>query len=90
MRSRGKRNNFPLRGYLFLVCAAFFTALSYIFGKFVNNEYDPETTVFFWFLSAFFVSIIVVILVPSQRTELRSFGKYIPIFFYRLLLCNLN
>ena len=82
MKSTRKKNSFPLRGYLFLVCSAFFTALSYIFGKSVNNESDPETTVFFWFLSAFFISIFIVILVPSQRSELKSFGKYISIFFY--------
>ncbi len=69
---------------------AFFTALSYIFGKAVDNDLDPETTVFFWFLGAFFLSIFVSILVPSQRSEIRNVGKYVSIFFYSSLVTSIG
>ena len=71
---------YPLRGYIFLVGTAFFTALSYVFGKAVNKDLNPETVVFFWFFGAFFFSIFAVMLIPSQRTELRYLRNYVTIF----------
>ena len=73
---------YPLRGYFFLVGTAFFTALSYVFGKAVNKDLYPETVTFFWFFGAFFFSIFTVMLVPSQRTELRYIRKYLTIFLF--------
>ncbi|MGH7800102.1 MAG: DMT family transporter [Thermodesulfobacteriota bacterium] len=73
---------YPLRGYFFLVGTAFFTALSYVFGKAVNKDLNPETVTFFWFFGAFFFSIFTVMLVPSQRTELRYIRKYLTIFLF--------
>lgn len=71
---------YPLRGYIFLVGTAFFTALSYVFGKAVNKDLNPETVIFFWFFGAFFFSIFAVMLIPSQRTELRYLRNYVTIF----------
>ncbi len=71
---------YPLRGYIFLVGTAFFTALSYVFGKAVNKDLNPETVTFFWFFGAFFFSIFAVMLIPSQRTELRYLRNYVTIF----------
>ncbi|GIW48481.1 MAG: hypothetical protein KatS3mg078_2358 [Deltaproteobacteria bacterium] len=77
-----KESRYPIKGYLFLVSTAFFTALSYVFGKAVNKELNPETVTFFWFFSAFFFSLFVVILLPSQRMEIKNIGRYLPIFFW--------
>ena len=77
---------FPIKGYLFLVCSAFFTSLSYIFGKAINNEFSPETTVFFWFFGAFLCSLLVVVWLPSQRLEIRGVRRYFPIFVYSSIL----
>src|SRR5574341_586502 len=71
---------YPPRGYIFLVGTAFFTALSYVFGKAVNKDLNPETITFFWFFGAFFFSIFAVMLIPSQRTELRYLRNYVTIF----------
>jgi drug/metabolite transporter (DMT)-like permease len=71
---------FPLKGYLFLVSTAFFTALSYVFGKAVNKDLNPESVTFYWFFGAFFFSIFAVMMFPSQRTELRQLRKYTTIF----------
>ena len=71
---------FPLKGYLFLVSTAFFTALSYIFGKAVNKDLYPETVTFYWFFGAFFFSLFATTLFPSQRNELRHLKKYTYIF----------
>ncbi|MFQ5787748.1 MAG: DMT family transporter [Thermodesulfobacteriota bacterium] len=84
------KKSFPIKGYLFLVITALFTALSYVFGKAVDNDFDPETTVFFWFFGAFFLSIFVVILVPSQRSEIRNVSKYLSIFFYSSLVTSVG
>jgi drug/metabolite transporter (DMT)-like permease len=73
---------YPLKGYLFLVGAAFFTALSYVFGKLVNTDLNPETVTFFWFFGAFFFSIFSVMIIPSQKAEVRNLRKYITIFLY--------
>ncbi|HSE83462.1 MAG TPA: DMT family transporter [Thermodesulfobacteriota bacterium] len=82
IKLKEKPVKFPLKGYLFLVSTAFFTALSYIFGKAVNNDLNPETVTFFWFFGAFFFSIFGVLLFPSQRTELRYLRKYTAIFLW--------
>ncbi len=71
---------FPLKGYFFVVGTAFFTALSYILGKSVNENLNPETVTFFWFFGAFFFSMAVAIIVPSQRAEFRNLGNYVTIF----------
>ncbi len=73
---------YPLRGYFFLVGTAFFTALSYAFGKAVNKDLNPETVTFFWFFCAFFFSVFSVMLIPSQKAELRHLRKYLTIFLY--------
>lgn len=83
---RINNKGFPIKGYLFLICSAFFTSLSYIFGKAVDKEYGPGTTVFFWFFGAFLCSFFVVILLPSQRLELRGVRRYLPIFIYSSIL----
>jgi drug/metabolite transporter (DMT)-like permease len=75
-----KTNKFPLKGYLFLVSTAFFTALSYVFGKAVSRDLNPETVTFYWFFGAFFFSIFAVMMFPSQRSELRQLKKYTTIF----------
>jgi drug/metabolite transporter (DMT)-like permease len=77
-----KATKFPLKGYLFLVGTAFFTALSYVFGKAVDRNLNPETVTFFWFFGAFFFSIFAVMVVPSQRTELKNLKKYATIFLW--------
>lgn len=68
------------------MCSAFFTSLSYIFGKAINEEIGPETTVFFWFFGAFVCSIAAVVLLPSQRLESREVRRYFPIFIYSSIL----
>jgi drug/metabolite transporter (DMT)-like permease len=73
---------YPLRGYFFLVGTAFFTALSYVFAKAVNKDLNPETVTFFWFFGAFFFSMFSVMLIPSQKAELRYLRKYLTIFLY--------
>ncbi|MGQ0794276.1 MAG: DMT family transporter [Deltaproteobacteria bacterium] len=71
---------FPIAGYLFLLSTAFFTALSYVFAKFVDKSINPETVTFFWFFGAFFFSMFSTALIPSQRAELREIKKYTTIF----------
>ena len=83
---RINNKGFPIKGYLFLICSAFFTSLSYIFGKAIDNEYGPGTAVFFWFFGAFLCSSFVVILLPSQRLEFRGLRRYLPIFIYSSIL----
>jgi len=84
------KNRFPLAGYLFLVGTAFFTALSYAFGRAVDKSLDPETTVFFWFFGAFICSIFVVITIPSQRAEARKLRNYTKIFIYTSILTSIG
>ncbi len=71
---------YPLRGYFFIVGTAFFTAVSYVFGKSVNKNLNPETVTFFWFSGAAFFSMLTAIMIPSQRSELRHVRKYMTIF----------
>jgi len=84
------KNRFPLAGYLFLVGTAFFTALSYAFGRAVDKGLDPETTVFFWFFGAFICSIFVVMTIPSQRAEVRKLRNYTKIFIYTSILTSIG
>ncbi|MGE5445735.1 MAG: DMT family transporter [Ignavibacteriales bacterium] len=71
---------YPLRGYFFIVGTAFFTAISYVFGKSVDKNLNPETVTFFWFSGATFFSMLTAIMIPSQRSELRHVRKYMTIF----------
>lgn len=71
---------------MFLICSAFFTSFSYIFGKAINNQLGPGTTVFFWFFGAFLCSSLFIILLPSQRLEMRELRRYFPIFVYSSIL----
>jgi len=86
----------PITGYLFLIGTAFFTALSYIIGKYLNfgenfNKYiDPEVTTFYWFFGAFIFSLIIIPLIPSQRKEIRNLGKYKKIFIYSGILTSIG
>ncbi|GJM15861.1 MAG: hypothetical protein DHS20C13_11880 [Thermodesulfobacteriota bacterium] len=84
------KHRFPLAGYLFLVGTAFFTALSYAFGRAVDRDFDLETAVFFWFFGAFVCSIFVVMAVPSQRAEVKKFRNYLKIFIYTSVLTSIG
>jgi len=81
---------FPLGGYLFLIGTAFFTAISYAFGRAVDRNLDPESTIFFWFGGALIFSFITVALLPEQREEVRNIGKYWKIFLYTSVLTSIG
>lgn len=81
LEEKGRKARYPLRGYFFLVGTAFFTALSYVFGKAVSQELNAETVTFFWFFGAFFISTFALS-IPSQRTEIANFRKYLVICLY--------
>ncbi len=86
-------SRFPVRGYVLIVATAFFTALSYAIGKYLNTgggELDPETTTFFWFLGAFAVAFVISALTPSQRKEFGNFGKYKNIFVLTSIFTSLG
>lgn len=87
-KSGGRR--FPLKGYLLLVATAFFTALSYVFGKLVDKSLNPETVTFFWFFGAFFFAMFVIVFIPRQRAELRHLGKYTKIFLLSSLVTSVG
>lgn len=84
------KNKLPVAGYLFLVGTAFFTALSYAFGRSLGGSLNPSTTTFFWFFGAFLFAVIVSPLLPSQRRELLSFGKYWKIFIYSSVITSVG
>ena len=84
------KNRFPFVGYLFLIGTAFFTALSYSIGKFLDKDLDPETTTFFWFFGAFVFSLFVFPLIPSQRKELKNLHRYKEIFIYTSVLTSVG
>jgi drug/metabolite transporter (DMT)-like permease len=86
IKPEGKIAIYPLEGYFFLMGTAFFTALSYVFGKSVNKDLSPETVTFFWFFGAFFFSMFSTVLVPSQRTEIRRLRNYAAIFILSSLV----
>ncbi len=84
------KHKFPIVGYLFLIGTALFTALSYAFGRAVDTNLDPESTMFFWFFGAFICSIFVVMAIPSQRAEVRKFRNYTKIFIYTSILTSIG
>ena len=87
---------FPITGYLFLIGTAFFTALSYICGKYLifggnfENYLEPEVATFYWFFGAFVFAVIVTPFLPSQRKELRNLKKYKKIFIYSGVLTSVG
>ncbi len=81
---------FPLAGYLFLIGTALFTAISYAFGRAVDRNLDPESTMFFWFAGALIFSFITVGLLPDQREEVKNLGKYWKIFLYTSVLTSIG
>ncbi len=90
MNSIPTSEKLPIKGYLFLVSTAFFTALSYAFGKSLDSNLDPETTTFFWFFGAFVFAAILVPFLPSQQRELRQIGKYKEIFIWSSILTSVG
>ncbi|MEE9176477.1 MAG: DMT family transporter, partial [Thermodesulfobacteriota bacterium] len=89
-KATDNKNRFPIVGYLFLVGTALFTALSYAFGRAVDTNLDPESTMFFWFIGAFICSIFVVIAIPSQRAEVSKLRNYTKIFIYTSILTSIG
>jgi len=87
---RTDKNRFPLVGYLFLVGTAFFTALSYVFGRALDASIDLETATFFWFFGAFVCSIFVVLAVPAQRAEIKRLRSYTKMFIYTSILTSIG
>ena len=85
-----KHQKFPLVGYLFLVGTAFFTALSYAFGRALDPDIDLETATFFWFFGAFVCSIFVVLAVPAQRAEIKRIRSYTKMFIYTSVLTSIG
>ncbi len=84
--TQSHEHRFPLKGYLFLVGTAFFTALSYAFGRAVDRTFDPESTVFYWFFGAFVCAALVALAIPSQRVQARNLRRYTRIFIYSSVL----
>lgn len=88
------KGRFPVRGYVLIVLTAFFTALSYAIGKYLDTAddsgLDPETTAFFWFCGAFAAAFFVSLLIPSQRRELGDFRKYGTIFILTSVFTSLG
>ncbi len=84
------RRKYPIKGYLFLVSTAFFTALSYVFAKLLQRDLNPETITFFWFFGAFFFAMFVVAFIPSQRAELKNLGSYKKIFILSSLVTSVG
>lgn len=81
--NNSQTRSFPLKGYALIGGTAFFTALSYIIGKYLDVDtggLDPATTTFFWFFGAAVVGFFVSALAPAQRAEFRDFRKYRLIF----------
>lgn len=85
-----KNSKLPLTGYAFLVGTAFFTALSYAFGKSLDGDLDPESTTFFWFFGAFVCALVLAPFIPSQRRELLKIRKYGKIFIYSSVLTSIG
>jgi len=83
-------DRFPLKGYLFLVGTALFTAFSYTLGRAVNREINIESIVFYWFFGAFICALVVVGIVPAQRKESRNLRKYVKIFIYSSILTSIG
>lgn len=87
---RNDNKKLPLTGYFFLVGTAFFTALSYAFGKALDGDLDPETTTFFWFFGAFLCAALLSPFIPSQRKELMKFRRYRKIFIYSSVITSIG
>lgn len=85
-----QEHRFPLVGYLFLVSTAFFTALSYAFGRALDASIDLETATFFWFFGAFVLSVFVTLAVPAQRAEVKKLRSYFKIFLYTSVLTSIG
>lgn len=83
-------SRFPIIGYIFLIGTAFFTAISYAFGRAVQRDFDAESAIFFWFGGALIFSFITVLLVPEQRDEAKSLGKYWKIFLYTSIFTSIG
>lgn len=81
---------YPLKGYLLIVATAFFTALSYVCGRFVDKDLRPDTITFFWFFGAFFFAMIVMMFIPAQRTELRNIRRYAKIFLLSSIVTSVG
>lgn len=90
MSKQNKPERLPIKGYLFLISTAFFTALSYALGKSLGKGHDPETTTFFWFFGAFIFALILIPFLPSQRFQLRQIGKYSKIFLLSSVLTSIG
>jgi drug/metabolite transporter (DMT)-like permease len=88
--TRSNSDRFPLKGYLFLVGTALFTAFSYTFGRAVNRDIHVESIVFYWFFGAFICAFIVLAIVPSQRKETKNLGRYKKIFIYSSILTSIG
>ena len=79
-------SKFPIKGYLFLIGTAFFTAISYVCGRAVDKSIGPDQVTFYWFFGAFIISLFVYPVVESQRRELKNIRKYKLIFFLSSVL----
>ena len=89
MNRTGKKERLPIKGYLFLVATAFFTALSYAIGKALErSDLHPETTTFFWFFGAFVVALILFPFLRSQRKELGRIREYRAIFIWSSVITS--
>lgn len=90
MENKLKSEKLPIKGYLFLVSTAFFTALSYALGKSLGKGQDPETTTFFWFFGAFIFALILIPFLPSQKNQLKNIGRYTKIFIWSSVLTSIG
>lgn len=89
VKESGGGERLPVKGYLFLVATAFFTALSYAIGKALDrSDLHPETTTFFWFFGAFLVALALFPFLRSQRRELRRIREYRDIFIWSSVLTS--
>lgn len=89
VKESGGGERLPVKGYLFLVATAFFTALSYAIGKALDrSDLHPETTTFFWFFGAFLVALALFPFLRSQRRELRRIRRYRDIFIWSSVLTS--
>jgi len=87
----GQENNkFPIKGYLLIISTAFFTAVSYVCGKYVDKDLAPDTITFFWFFGAFFFAVFAILLIPNQRLELKNLKKYTKIFIWSSIVTSLG